>query len=74
MSTHSIQFHDKITKFPLVFVFSSYRKNFKGTQNEFELTGKRVIGVRAVEVRLTVLLFLLLVNQSTDSNGGSIVS
>ena len=39
MSTHSIQFCDKIRKCPLIFVLLSYRKNFvgKGLKNEFEL-------------------------------------
>ena len=32
MSTHNIQFCDKIRKFPLIFVLLSYRKNFMGTQ------------------------------------------
>ena len=36
MSTHNIQFHDKIRKFPQIFVFMSYRKNFVWTNNEFE--------------------------------------
>ena len=37
MSTHNIQFHDKIRKFPLVFVFLSYRKNFVGTQKRVRI-------------------------------------
>ena len=37
MSPENIQFHDKIRKFLKIFVFLSYRKNFVGTQNEFEL-------------------------------------
>ena len=36
MSTHNLQFHDKIRKFPQIFVFLSYRKNFVGTQKQFE--------------------------------------
>ena len=53
MSTHNIQYHDKIRKFLLVFVFLSYRKNFKGTQKRVRINhGKRAIGVRAIEVRL----------------------
>ena len=36
MSTYIIRFHDKIRIFPQIFVFLSYRKNFVGTQNEFE--------------------------------------
>ena len=55
MSTHNIQFHGKIRKFPLVFVFLSYRKNFKGTQKRVQINhDKRAIGVRAIEVRLYV--------------------
>ena len=53
MSTHNIQFHDKIRKLPLVFVFLSYRKNIVGTQKRVRINhGKRAIGVRAIEVRL----------------------
>ena len=53
MSTHNIQFHDKIRKFPLVFDFFSYRKNFVGTQKRVRIIhGKRAIGVRIIEVRL----------------------
>ena len=53
MSTHNIQFHDKIRKFPLVFVFLSYRKNFVGTQKRVRINhGKQAIGVRAIDVRL----------------------
>ena len=37
MSTHNIQFHHKIRKFPKYFFFWSFRKNFVGTKNEFEL-------------------------------------
>ena len=32
MSTHNIQFHDKISKFPKILVFLSYWKNFVGTK------------------------------------------
>ena len=32
MSTLNIQFYDKIRKFPSIFVFLSYRKNFIATQ------------------------------------------
>ena len=32
MSTYNIQYHDKIRKLPLTFVFLSYLKNFIGTQ------------------------------------------
>ena len=49
----NIQFHDEIRKFPLNFVFLSYRKNFVGTQKLVRISqGKRAIGVRAIEVRL----------------------
>ena len=37
MSTLNIQFQDKIRKFPEIFIFLSYRKNFLGLKNEFEL-------------------------------------
>ena len=37
MSIHNIQFHDKIRKIPYMFDFLSYRKNFVGLKNEFEL-------------------------------------
>ena len=37
MSTHNVQFLDRIRKFPLIIVFWSYRENFVGTQNKFEL-------------------------------------
>ena len=37
MSTHNIKFHDYLRQFPYIFVFFSYRKNFAGTKNEFEL-------------------------------------
>ena len=36
MSTYNIQFHDKIRKFPEIFVFLRYRKNFVGLKNKFE--------------------------------------
>ena len=39
MSTHNIQFHDKIRKNPYIFVFLSYWKDFVGTEKkEFELS------------------------------------
>ena len=34
ISTHNIQFHDKIRKFLKTFVFLSYQKNFLGTQKQ----------------------------------------
>ena len=53
MSTHNIQFHDKIRTFTWIFVFSTYRKNFIGTQKRVRIIhGKRAIGVRAIEVLL----------------------
>ena len=53
MSTHNIQFHNKIRKIPSVFVFLSYRKNSVRTQKWVRISlGKRAIGVRAIEVRL----------------------
>ena len=52
MSTHNI-LHDKIRKFPKIFVFLGYRKNFVGTQKRVRIShGKRAIGVRAIGVRL----------------------
>ena len=39
MSTHNMQFHDKIKKiFPKHFFFLSYRKNFVGTQNQVRIS------------------------------------
>ena len=53
MSTLNIQFHDKMTKFPQIFVLLIYRKNFVGTQKRVRIShGKRAIGVRAIGVRL----------------------
>ena len=55
MSTHNIQFHDKIRKFPLVSVFLSYQKNFVGTQKRVRIShDERAIGDRAIEIRLYV--------------------
>ena len=34
MSAYNIQFHDKIRKFPEIFVFLSCRKNFVRTQKQ----------------------------------------
>ena len=52
MSTHNIQFHDKMKKNPLIFVYLSHQKNFVGTQKRVRIShGKRAIGVRAIEVR-----------------------
>ena len=53
MSTLDILFHDKLRRFPEIFVLLSYRKNFVGTQKLVRINhGKRAIGVRAVEVQL----------------------
>ena len=50
MSTHNIQFHDKIRKFSLIFGFWSYQKNFIGTQKQIRIShGKRAICVRSIE-------------------------
>ena len=49
MSTLNIQFHDKIGKFPGIFVFWSYWKNFVGTQKQVQMShGKQAI--RVIEV------------------------
>ena len=51
MSTHNIQFHDKIRKIPQIFVFLSYWKDFVGTEKRVRIIqGKRAIRVRAIEV------------------------
>ena len=53
MSTHNIRFHDKIRKFPFVFVFLSYGRNFVGTQKRVRINhGKLAIGVQAIKVGL----------------------
>ena len=53
MSTHDIQFHDKIRKNPLKLVFLNYQKNFVGTQKRVRIIqGKRGIGVRVIEILL----------------------
>ena len=55
MSAHNIQFHYKMRKFPLIFVFLRCRKNFVGTQKRVRIShGKRAIGVRATEVLLYI--------------------
>ena len=53
MSTHNIQFHDKIRKNHL-FVFLSYWKNFVGTEKKRVriIHCKQAIRVRAIEVIL----------------------
>ena len=51
MSIHNMQFHDKIRKFPLIFVFLSYQNYFVGTQKRVRIShGKQVISVQATEV------------------------
>ena len=55
MSTHNIQFHNKIKKCPKIFVVWSYRKNFVGTKNQVRIShGKQAIRVRVTEIRLYV--------------------
>ena len=52
MSTHNIQFHDKIRKNTQIF-FLSYWKDFIGTEKRVRIIhGKRAIRVRAIEVIL----------------------
>ena len=58
MSTHNIQFHEKLRKISLIFVFINYRKNFVGTQKRVRnIHGKRAVGVRAIEARLYLPYF-----------------
>ena len=58
MGTHSIQINDKIRKFPQIFVFLSYRKNFVGTQKIVWIShGKWAIHVRAIVVGLYFFYF-----------------
>ena len=57
MSTHNIHFHDKIEKqipkYSLIFDFLCCRKNFLGDHKQVRIShGKRVIGVRVIEVLL----------------------
>ena len=60
MSTHNIQFHDKIRKVS-IFVVLSYRKNFVGTQKRRRIShGKRAIAVRAAEVQLYIYSFWIM--------------
>ena len=48
MSTHNIQFHDKIENFPKYLFFLNYQKNFIGTQKRVRIShSKRSIGVPA---------------------------
>ena len=58
MSTLNIHFHDKIRKFPKIFIFLSYLKNFVGTQKRVRISrSKRAIRVRFIEVQLYFCLF-----------------
>ena len=51
MSTHNIQFDDKIRK--QIFVFLSYWKDFVRTEKRVRIIqGKRAIRVRAIEIIL----------------------
>ena len=45
MSTPNTLFHDKIRKFPYLFVIFSYRNNFVVTINEFELVTVKELSV-----------------------------
>ena len=38
MSTLNTQFHDKIRKFPFVFDFMNYPKNFIGTKQQVQIS------------------------------------
>ena len=48
MSTHNIQFHDKIRTSHSIIFFLSYRKNFVGTQKRVRIShGKRaIVGIK----------------------------
>ena len=53
MRTRNIHSYDKMRKFPYIFVFMSYWKNFAETHKRVRISqGKRAIGVRVIEVRL----------------------
>ena len=53
MSTRNAQFHDRIRKIHLLFVFFSYLKNFVGTQKRVRINhDKPAIVVRAIDARL----------------------
>ena len=57
MSTHNIQFHNKIRKNHLIFVFLSYWKNFVGTEKRVRIIhGKRAKRFRAIEVIMYLCL------------------
>ena len=66
-SIHSMQCHNKIRKFPLLFVLLNYRKNFVRTQKRVRIGhGKLAIGDRAIEVRLHIQPTLV-ISKSKDS-------
>ena len=51
MNTHNIHFHEKILKYPLIFVFLNCRRNVIGAQKRVGIShGKRAISVRVIEV------------------------
>ena len=53
LSTHNIQFHDKLRNFPRIYGFLSCRKNFVDTKFRVQIRhGKQAICVRATEIRL----------------------
>ena len=55
MSTHNIQFHDKIRKKSLNICFLELLKNFVGTEKRVRIIHcKRAIHVRAIEVILYI--------------------
>ena len=57
MSTHNIQFHDNVRKFPLIFCFLELSEEFRrDSKKQVRINhGKCAIGVRAVEVRMYTL-------------------
>ena len=57
MSTHNIQFHDKIRKKSFT-VFLSYWKNFVGTEKRVRI----IQGVRAIRVRAIVVILYIVSN------------
>ena len=53
MSTHNIQFHDKIRKLPLNICFLELLEEFRRDSKQVQINhGKQAIGVRAIEVQL----------------------
>ena len=66
MSTHNLQFHDKIRKNHSLFVFLSYWKKFVGTEKRVRIIqGNRAIRVPAIEVILYLVLERLDVHQKS---------